>query len=57
MALTGHLTAAVFSRYSIVDSAVLEEAVAKYASAMSDEKSQSSVKVSAFPVKRARTNP
>lgn len=56
MALTGHLTAAVFGRYSIVDSAVLEEAVEKYASAMSDQKSQSSVKVSAFPVKRGRKN-
>jgi integrase len=57
MALTGHLTAAVFARYSIVDSAVLEEAVEKYASAMSVQKSQSSVKVSTIPVKRARKNP
>jgi integrase len=56
MALTGHLTAAVFARYAIVDSAVLEEAVAKYASQTSDAKSQSSVKVSDFPMKRPRKN-
>jgi len=45
------------SRYAIVDSAVLEEAVEKYASAMSDQKSQSTVQVSTLPVKRARKNP
>ena len=57
MALTGHLTASIYSRYSIVDSAMLEEAVEKLASQMSDQKSPSTVKVSTLPVKRARKNP
>jgi hypothetical protein len=57
LALTGHLTASIYSRYSIVDSTMLEEAVEKLASAMSDQKSPSSVKVSTLPVKRARKNP
>jgi integrase len=56
MSLSGHLTASIYSRYSIVDSKMLEEAVEKYVSAMSDQKSQSSVKVSAFSVKRVRKN-
>jgi hypothetical protein len=57
MSLTGHLTEAVYRRYSIVDSTMLEEAVAKLASsnvhAASNEKSPSSVQVGAFPIKRA----
>jgi integrase len=57
MSLSGHLTASIYSRYSIVDSAMLEEAVEKLASQMSDQKSPSSVKVSTLPVKRARKNP
>ena len=57
MSLSGHLTASIYSRYSIVDSAMLEEAVEKLASQMSDEKSQSRVQVSTLPVKRARKNP
>jgi hypothetical protein len=57
MSLSGHLTASVYSRYSIVDSSMLEEAVEKLAaSQMSDQKSQSTVKVSTLPVKRARKN-
>ncbi len=57
MSLSGHLTASIYSRHSIVDSAMLEEAVEKLASQMSDQKSPSSVKVSTLPVKRARKNP
>jgi integrase len=57
MSLSGHLTASIYSRYSIVDSKMLKEAVEKLASQMSDQKSQSSVKVSTLPVKRARKNP
>jgi integrase len=57
MSLSGHLTASIYSRYSIVDSAMLEEAVEKLASEMSDQKSASTVKVSTLPVKRARKNP
>jgi integrase len=57
MALSGHLTASIYSRYSITDSKVLEEAVEKLTSQMSDQKSPSSVKVSTLPVKRARKNP
>jgi integrase len=58
MALSGHLTANIYSRYSIVDSAVLEEAVGKLTSQksqksqMSDQDSQRSSQVIAFPVKR-----
>jgi integrase len=57
MSLTGHLTASIYSRYSIVDSAMLEEAVEKLASAnvrpASESKSPSSVQVSALSVKRS----
>jgi integrase len=56
MALTGHLTASIYSRYSIVDSTMLEEAVEKLASAMSDQKSPSTVKVSTLPVMRVGKN-
>ena len=54
---TGHLTASIYGRYSIVDSTMLVEAVEKLASQMSDQKSPSSVKVSTLPVKRAGKNP
>lgn len=59
MKLTGHLTDSIYSRYAIVDSKMLAEGVAKLAamSQMSDQKSQSSVQVTALPVKRARKNP
>jgi integrase len=58
MSLSGHLTASIYSRYSIVDSGMLTEAVEKLAaSQMSIEISQSTVKVSTLPVKRARKNP
>lgn len=57
MALSGHLTASIYGRYSIVDSTMLVEAVEKLASQMSDQKSPSSVKVSTLPVKRAGKNP
>ena len=53
MALSGHLTAAVYSRYSITDSKVLEEAVEKLASPMSDQNGQSTAQVTTLPVKRA----
>jgi integrase len=52
MALSGHLTASVYSRYAITDAAILEEAVEKLTmSQTSDQKSPSRVKVAAFPVK------
>lgn len=57
MSLSGHLTASIYSRYSIVDSAMLEEAVEKLASEMSNEISKSTVKVSTLAVKRPRKNP
>jgi integrase len=57
MALSGHLTASIYSRYSITDSKVLEEAVEKLTSQMSTSLSQSRVQVTALPVKRARRNP
>jgi integrase len=57
MALSGHLTANVYSRYSIVDSSVLEEAVEKLASAnvhsAAESNSPSSAQVTALPLKRA----
>jgi len=56
MALSGHLTAAIYSRYSITDSKVLEEAVEKLASQMSDQNGPSSAQVTALPVKRAVKN-
>jgi integrase len=66
MKLTGHLTDSVYQRYAIVDSTMLEEGVAKLA-AMSEisqakkfpepKDGPSTVKVRAFPVKRARKNP
>jgi integrase len=56
MSLTGHLTASVYARYSIVDSSMLEEAVAKLASAnvwsAPEENSPSSAQVLELPVKR-----
>jgi integrase len=56
MSLTGHLTASIYSRYSIVDSSMLEEAVAKLASAnvqtAPESKSPSTVQVSALSMKR-----
>ena len=61
MALSGHLTASVYSRYSITDSKMLEEAVEKLASvnvhSAAESKSQSPVKVATFAVKRARKTP
>jgi integrase len=53
MALSGHLTANIYQRYSIVDSSVLEEAVEKLASQMSDQKSQSLAQVMPLSVNRA----
>ncbi len=59
MKLTGHLTDGVYSRYAIVDSAMLEEGVAKLAAmsanvqATTEAKSQSSAQVTALAVKRA----
>jgi integrase len=47
MKLTGHKTEAIYRRYAITDSAMLEEAVAKVA-AWRD--SQSGVKVAALPM-------
>jgi integrase len=61
MALSGHLTASVYSRYSITDSKMLEEAVEKPASvnvhSAAESKSQSPVKVATFAVKLARKTP
>lgn len=49
MKLTGHKTDAIYNRYAIVDSAMLEEGVAKLATLHAN--SQSTVKVSTLPVK------
>ena len=52
MAMTGHKTEAVYRRYAIVDSAMLQEAAAKLAVLHASEgHSPSSVKVTAIPVK------
>jgi integrase len=60
MSLTGHLTASIYSRYSIVDSAMLEEAVEKLASAnvrsAPEPESPSSAQVTALPVMRVGKN-
>jgi integrase len=59
MKLTGHLTDSIYNRYAIVDSAMLEEGVAKLAamSQMSDQNGPSRVKVTALPIAHARKNP
>jgi hypothetical protein len=50
--LTGHKTEAVYRRYAIVDSAMLQEAAAKLGALHTAEaNSQSSVKVEAIPVR------
>jgi hypothetical protein len=49
MKLTGHRTDAIYNRYAIVDSAMLEEGVAKLATLHAN--SQSTVKVSALPMR------
>jgi hypothetical protein len=54
MKLTGHLTDAIYNRYAIVDSSMLEEGVAKLATLHAN--SQSRVQVSALSVRRSGTN-
>jgi integrase len=55
MKLTGHLTEAIYNRYAIVDSSMLEEGVAKLATLHAN--SQSTVKVSAVSAIRSGKNP